>query len=165
MRKKRVMAAPPSMPSTHSKTYVLVAQHFALSFDGPSALSATHGATQVAPSTAHFPSLAIWGVASDDGDESMAFVSTADVLNAQCLENGARPRQGRQRQLHDRRVDGGHLAQQVLLAIAAGGVHVAAFQLHRPSDARVRKLKVMEEITKHGQVGRASMKAGMDRKT
>ncbi len=31
------------------------------------------------------------------------------------------------------------------------------------SDAQVRKL--MEEITKHGQVGRASMKAGMDRKT
>jgi molybdenum-dependent DNA-binding transcriptional regulator ModE len=31
------------------------------------------------------------------------------------------------------------------------------------SDAQVRKL--MEEMSKHGRIGRAAMKAGMDRKT
>ena len=31
------------------------------------------------------------------------------------------------------------------------------------SDAQVRKL--MEEMSKHGEIGRAAMKAGMDRKT
>ena len=31
------------------------------------------------------------------------------------------------------------------------------------TDAQVRKL--MEEMTKHGQIGLAAMKAGMDRKT